>query len=80
MSTRGTLGGGTDYWLMDPDGSNKKQMTQFSQPGCAEYSSDPLVASDNPRAPDGRSFAAFVQTDLFSQEGKLVLIQLGGDE
>ena len=51
----------TDYWIMNADGSDKKRLTFFNQPGAPEYRPSFNIASDLSWAPDGKAFAAYLQ-------------------
>jgi hypothetical protein len=51
----------TDYWIMNADGSDKKRLTFFNEPGAPESRATFNIASDLSWAPDGKSFVAYVQ-------------------
>jgi Tol biopolymer transport system component len=70
-------GRGTDYWLMDADGSGKERLTYFNQPGCPESATERLTAADSSWGPDGKHIVAYVSTDLIRQIGRIVMITLG---
>ena len=65
----------TDYWMMDPDGSNKRRLTYFNTPGHPESVSSGAVAADFAWSPDGNRLAAYIITDVRSG-GKIVMIDL----
>lgn len=50
-----------DYWIMNADGSDKKRLTFFNQPGAPEYRASFNIASDMSWAPDGKAFVAYLQ-------------------
>jgi len=66
----------SDYWLMDPDGSNKTQLTHFNQPGYPEYTAERITAADNSWAPDGTRLVALLITDGKANTGPIVIIEL----
>lgn len=76
MSNAGTGRRGTDYWLMKSDGSDKERLTYFNQPGCPEYAGENVTVADSSWSPSGDQLAAYIQTDLFKQIGKIVIITL----
>ncbi len=80
MSNRENSNKGTDYWLMNADGSNKERLTYFNQPGCPGYTGDRIVMADNSWSPDGRRVVAYMQTNLIAQTGKTVKIDLPGSD
>ena len=67
----------TDYWIMDPDGSNKRRLTYFNEPGHPESEKDGLTAADFAWSPDGSRIAAYLITDV-RKGGKIVMIDLRG--
>jgi Tol biopolymer transport system component len=77
MTDAGSPGRGTDFWLMNADGSDKQRLTYFNQPGCPEGSAERLTAADSSWGPDGRHIVAYVSTDLVRQVGQIVMITLG---
>jgi Tol biopolymer transport system component len=66
----------TDYWMMDPDGSNQTRLTYFNEPGYPEYSG-PSIASDNSWNKDGTKMIALVAAAGREAVGpRIVLIEL----
>jgi tricorn protease-like protein len=51
--------GGTDYWLMNADGSGKRRLTYFNQPGHPHYAGVKVIVADFSWRPDGTGFAAY---------------------
>jgi len=51
----------TDYWIMNADGSNKRRLTYFNEPGAPEYRPSKNIASDLSWSPDGKSIVADLQ-------------------
>jgi Tol biopolymer transport system component len=76
MSNEGSSNKGTDLWTMVQDGSNKQRITYFNIPGCPEYTGARSYVADSSVSPDGKRIAAYVQTSLLRQEGKIVIIDL----
>jgi Tol biopolymer transport system component len=52
-----------EFWLMDEDGENKKQLTHFHTPGYSEYAGSyyAIMCADNAWNMDGTSVAAFAK-------------------
>ena len=67
---------GTDYWVMNADGSAKSRLTDFNNARLPSYRRKLIVAADSSFSPDGSRLAAYLQTNLLTQEGPLVLIEL----
>ena len=57
MSNVASPGGGTDYWIMNSDGSNKRRLTYFNEKGHAEYRGGRFMVADLSWRPDGNAFA-----------------------
>jgi Tol biopolymer transport system component len=81
ITTHGNKNNGTDYWLMDRDGSNKRRLTWFNQPGSAQYTGQKVVVADLAWRPDGRAFAAYFREggpalETAASNTKIVLIEL----
>ncbi len=70
---------GTDFWLMNPNGTAKQRLTNFNRSGFAEYrglTNDVLTAADSSWSPDGLRFVGYVQHDVASQDGGIYLVKL----
>jgi Tol biopolymer transport system component len=65
----------TDYWLMNPDGTNKRRLTWFNTPGHLESVKAGVVAADCAWSPDGSRLAAYLIIDVRTG-GKIVMIDL----
>ncbi len=76
MSGKDNPNRGTDYWCMNPDGSDKIRLTDFGNATLPTYEGKMIVAADASMSPDGKCLAAYLQVNLVTQEGMTVLIQL----
>ena len=65
----------TDYWLMNADGSNKRRLTYFNQPGHPHFMKDGVAAADGAWSPDGSRFLAYLIVDV-RRGGRIVMIDL----
>ncbi|MFD0837288.1 hypothetical protein ACFQ0I_16025 [Mariniflexile aquimaris] len=70
---------GTDYWSMNYDGSGKKRITDFNNPKISSFKGKVITAADKSFSPDGKYMVAYLQTNLISQDGMTVLIELDDD-
>ncbi len=61
MTSLGITNKGTDFWLMDSDGSHKTRLTCFNEPGHPESTGKRTTASDSSWSPDGKQIAGYVQ-------------------
>lgn len=76
MSSAGNRNRGTDYWLMNADGSNKIRLTNFNDPNNPKSRGRLLVCADSAWSPDGQRIAAYVFTNLRRQQGMLIMLDL----
>lgn len=80
MSSTGIRGRGTDYWLMNSDGSNKRRLTFFNQPGHPHHVEKKAVVADLAWRPDGTAIAGYYhegKTIAFKKTPtKIILIEL----
>lgn len=79
MTSRDNPTRGTDYWVMDPDGGDARRITDFNNRRLPTSRRRLLIAADHSFAPDGRRFAAYIQTNLVTQDGMTVIIELDLD-
>jgi Tol biopolymer transport system component len=78
MTSRGNMNHGTDWWIMDADGSNQRRLTHFNQPGYPEWAGGiwAVYACLAHWAPNGMQLLGGVQYSLIKQEGRIVLLTL----
>ncbi len=76
MSSTKSTYGGTDWWMMDVDGSNKRRLTYMNEPDNEQSAGSARWAGLGSFAPDGTRFIGGVQTSLVTQEGKIVMVQI----
>jgi Tol biopolymer transport system component len=72
----GFLMPGTDWWLMDADGSHKTRLTYFNTRGHPEFTGKSMWAGTVAWSSDGHRFIGDVQTDLLTQAGKAIWVYL----
>ena len=81
ITTRENRNNGTDYWIMNVDGSNKRRLTFFNQKGHPHHKGQKVVVADLAWRPDGRAFAAYFREggpalETAASDTKIVLIEL----
>jgi Tol biopolymer transport system component len=80
ISTTGNPSGGTDFWIMNSDGSNKRRLTYFNQKGHPEYVGQKVVVADISWRPDGTAFAGYYREggaiESKSHPTKIILVEL----
>jgi Tol biopolymer transport system component len=80
MSNVGNPSHGTDYWIMNADGSNKRRLTHFNQKGHAEYAGAMVVVADLSWRPDGTALAGYYRRggaiESMRHPTKIILIEL----
>lgn len=59
MSSVDNVNEGTDWWIMNPDGSCKKRLTYFNDPSHKDYEKHPVLCADLSWSPDGKSFLGY---------------------
>ena len=71
---------GTDYWIMNSDGSNKRRLTYFNQKGHPEYAGKKVIVADLSWRPDGTAFEGYYRAGGLIQEEKvptkIILVEL----
>lgn len=76
MSNTDSDKGGTDWWMMDADGSNRKRLTYFNSYNNPQTQPSAVWAGLVDFAPDGTRFIGGVQVSLITQEGKIVMVEI----
>ncbi len=76
MSNLNNKNKGTDWWIMNADGSDKKRLTYFNDKNSKHYEGHARWAGLISFSPDGKQFVGGVQLSLISQEGKIVIVTL----
>jgi Tol biopolymer transport system component len=67
---------GTDWWMMNADGTNKKRLTFFNDKKSPQYEGHARWAGLVSFNADGKKFVGGVQLNLITQEGKIVIVEL----
>ena len=62
---------GTDWWIMNTDGTKKQRLTYFNESSYPDYDGHKKWACYGSFSPDGKSFVGGAQTSLLKQEGLL---------
>jgi Tol biopolymer transport system component len=70
------LAHGTDWWLMDPDGSHPRRISTMNVRTSPQCDGKAKWACTVTWSPDGRWFYGDVQTNLITQAGKVVRVDL----
>ena len=71
---------GTDYWSMNPDGSQKMRLTDFNNQDLPTYKGKMVISADSSFNPDGTKLVAYLQLNLLTQNGPIVVIDLSENE
>lgn len=76
MTNSNSTYGGTDWWMMNSDGTGKTRLTYMNEPKNVQSAGSAHWAGLGSFAPEGNRFIGGVQTSLITQEGKIVMVQL----
>ena len=77
MSNTESKAGGTDWWMMNSDGSDKKRLSYMNEPKNGQYAGHAVWAGLGSFDPVNQNrFISGVQLDLISQEGKIVIVEI----
>ncbi len=76
MSNAENKNKGTDWWIMNPDGTDKKRLTFLNQRKHPQYTGETVWTGLGTFSPDGKRFTGSYQTSLISQEGKIVIVDM----
>lgn len=76
MSSTKSTKGGTDWWRMNTDGSNKERLTYFNEPDNDQYAGHAVWAGLGSFAPEGNRFVGGRQVSLVTQEGEIMMVNI----
>jgi hypothetical protein len=76
MSNTQSTFGGTDWWMMNVDGTDKHRLTYFNEPDNVQSMDAAVWAGLGSFSPDGDRFIGGMQLSLTTQEGKIVMVEL----
>ncbi|MFO0891889.1 MAG: hypothetical protein U0790_22470 [Isosphaeraceae bacterium] len=76
MTNRGSIRGGADWWIMRSDGSGKRRLTHFNQPGHEHDMGRAVWAGLGSFSPEGRRFVGDIQTNLLTQDATIRIVEL----
>ena len=69
----------TELWIMNVDGSDKKQITHFNERGYPEYTGEQIIMSDISWSPDGKKIIATIVNPRRGRSStRIVMIELTG--
>lgn len=74
MTSQDNKNKGTDWWIMNADGTEKKRLTFMNDPKHPQYAGKAVWAGMPSFSPDGKSFLGGVQISLITQEGKIMRV------
>jgi len=76
MSNRDNKNKGTDWWIMQTDGTGKKRISFFNQPEHEQYKGKAVWTGLPSFSPGGKRFIGGIQKSLITQEGYIVIVEL----
>jgi Tol biopolymer transport system component len=79
MSNRDNRNKGTDWWIMNADGSDPRRLTFMNKPKHPHSTGKTKWAGFPSISPDGKQLVGGVQRSLISQEGDIYLLDLPAD-
>lgn len=79
MTSADNQNNGTDYWSMDPDGKSKRRITDFNNPKLKSFKGKAITSADSSLSPDGKRLVAYLQINLATQAGMIVVIDFKTD-
>ena len=74
--TNAQASSGTDWWMMNSDGSNKRRLTYFNEPSNPQYAGHAVWCGLVSFSPDGKTFVGGRQVSLTTQEGEIMKVGL----
>lgn len=75
MCNKQATKGGTDWWMMNTDGSEKKRITYYNEPEHPQYAGKAVWCGLGSFHPSGNRFVGGQQLDLVTQEGQIVKVE-----
>jgi hypothetical protein len=75
MTSQGELRG-TDWWIMNADGTGKRQLTFFNKRGHKEFAGKRITCGLCSFSPDGTRFVGGAQNSLIKQTGDSYMVTL----
>jgi hypothetical protein len=76
MTNTGVTRKGTDWWIMNADGTDKKRISFMNEPGSVHDQGKKVWAGFVSFSPNGKRFIGGMQISLITQEGKIVIVTL----
>lgn len=76
MSNKDNKNKGTDWWIMNSDGTDKKRLTFFNTPNDPMYVGKARWTGYASWSPNGKRFIGGIQKSLITQEGYIVMVDL----
>jgi Tol biopolymer transport system component len=76
MSSTQNGSGATDWWRMNPDGTNKERMTFFNEKKGSQYAGHTVWCGLGSFSPEGDRFIGGRQKSLITQEGEIVMVKI----
>jgi Tol biopolymer transport system component len=76
MSNAHSGAGGTDWWMMNPDGSGKERLTYFNESENTQYAGKAVWAGLGAFDPNGSRFVGGRQVSLVTQEGEIMMVNI----
>lgn len=76
MTNKDVTRKGTDWWIMNVDGTDKKRLSFMNEPGSQHDQGRKVWAGFVSFSPDGKRFIGGMQISLITQEGKIVIVSL----
>lgn len=74
--TNAQASAGTDWWMMNTDGSDKHRLTYFNERKNAQYTGHAVWCGLVSFSPDGKTFVGGRQVSLTTQEGQIIKVKL----
>ena len=76
MTNLDNRNGGTDWWIMNADGSNPRQLTHLNQTGYGDSTHAPVYACLTNWSANGTQLLGAIQYSPLKQEGRIFLMTL----